>query len=117
MKKQKINRLFHRTSLLALSAALLALPTRAAESSSGDVAGAVSTVWSNALGQIKSICNDVVFPACAVICAVGFVITAIVQIVNYRKNHTIELWGPIAFIIGLLFSLSASLWVWGLAGV
>lgn len=114
MKNQKIYRLIHCCLLLMLLVTMLAPPAYAA---SGDVAGVVSDIWKDASGQIKSICNNVVFPACSILCGVGFAISLILAAVNFKKHHTIEVGWPIALLIGLLFSLTAQTWVWNLVGL
>ena len=114
MKNQKTRRLFHCALLLVLTVSLLALPTYAAET--GDIAGAVSSIWTNVSGQIKNICNTVVFPALSWVCGIGFVIAVVVAIFNYNKHHSVEVGWPIFLLIGLIVSLAASSWVWDLIG-
>ena len=113
MKKPDFYRLFRYAPLLTAAVILLAQPARAA---SGDVAGAIKGIWDDASGQVKSICNDVVFPACAWICGIGFAVVVIVSIVKYNKHKTLEIGWPIALIFGLLASLTANTWVWALVG-
>lgn len=118
MKNQKIRRLFHCCLLLMLITTILTTPAYAEEdSTAGDIAGVVSGIWNNASGQVKTICNDVVFPALSITCAIGFTIAVIVSLVNYKKHHTIEVGWAIALLIGLLASLTANTWVWALAGI
>lgn len=61
--------------LVALSLAITALfcvPAFATGGGSGDVSGAISQAWQGASGQIKSVVNDVVFPALDMILAIAF---------------------------------------------
>lgn len=116
MKNKKLTRLLRCAPLAALSAVLLALPARAEEAAGGDIAGAINGIWTNASGQMKTICNDVVFPALSWVCAIGFVISVIIAIVSYKKHHTVEVGWPIALLVGLIVSLTASTWVWTLIG-
>lgn len=118
MKNQKTRRLLYCALLLVLTVSLLTLPAYAAggAASAGDIAGAVNGIWQNAYGQIKSICNDVVFPALSLVCGIGFVIALVVSIYNYKKHHTVEVGWPIALLLGLIVSLTAPTWVWTLIG-
>ena len=118
MKNQHTRRLIHCALLLVLTAALVILPVYATGegAASGDIAGVVDGIWQDAVGQMKSICNGVVFPALSVVCGIAFVISMIVSIFNYRKHHTVEVAWPIALLIGLLICLTAPTWVWTLVG-
>ncbi len=53
-------------------AALLCIPAFATGGGSGDVSGAISQAWKGASTQIKSVVNDVVFPALDMILAIAF---------------------------------------------
>lgn len=114
MKKQHTRRLIHCALLLVLTITLLTLPAYATDPTSGDIAGVVNDIWADASGQIKTICNNVVFPALSWVCGIGFVISAIVAIFNYKKHHTVEVGWSIALLLGLLICLSAPTWVWTL---
>ena len=57
-------------SITALLCCLLSVAAFAA--GSGDVAGAVESTWTAASGQIKSVVNEVVFPAIDMILAIFF---------------------------------------------
>lgn len=117
MKNKKIRNLSYCLLLLMLVVSMLSMPAYATDVGSGNIAGVVTDVWNNASGQMKTICNQVVFPAMAVVCAVGFAISLIIAVVNFKKHHTIEIGWPIALLVGLLFALTASSWVWALAGM
>lgn len=119
MKNQKTRRLFHFCLLLMLVVTMLAMPVHAAEedSSAGDIAGVITGIWADASGQAKTICNVVVFPALSLVCGVGFAIAVIISVVNFKKNHTVEVGWPIALLVGLLASLTAHTWVWALVGM
>ena len=79
---------------------------------SADVAGAVTSTWGSAKGQIQSVVNNVVFPAIDVILAVLLFVKIGAAYLDYRKHGQLE-WTPIAIIFGgLLFSLTAPMYVW-----
>ena len=65
-----------RKKLLSMFAVILvlccAMATTAFAAGTGDVAGAVQNTWNTASGQIKSVVNNVVFPAVDMILAIFF---------------------------------------------
>ena len=66
----------------------------------GNVAGAVEGTWKAASSQIKTVVNNVVFPA-----------------IDHRKHGQIE-WAPAAILFaGLVFSLFAPMYVWQIVGI
>lgn len=78
----------------------------------GDVASAVEGTWNSARGQIQTVVNNVVFPVIDVILGVLLFVKIATTYLEYRKHGTLE-WTPIAIIFGgLLFSLTAPLYVW-----
>ena len=80
----------------------------------GDVASAVEGTWSNAKGQIQTVVNNVVFPVIDVILGVLLFVKIATAYLEYRKHGTLE-WTPIAIIFGgLLFSITAPLYVWSI---
>ena len=91
----------------AISAAMLMTVTAYA-----DVAGAVTSTWSTAKAQIKTVVNNVVFPCIDLILAVLLFVKIGLAYMDYRKHGQLE-WTPIAIIFGcLLFTLTAPLYVW-----
>lgn len=77
-----------------------------------DVAGAVTSTWSTAKAQIKTVVNNVVFPCIDLILAVLLFVKIGLAYMDYRKHGQLE-WTPIAIIFGcLLFTLTAPLYVW-----
>ena len=103
MKKKRI---------LTSLAAALAAASMMTITASADVAGAMTSTWGTAQGQIQSVVNNVVFPAIDVILAVLLFVKIAAAYLDYRKHGQLE-WTPIAIIFGgLLFSLTAPLYVW-----
>lgn len=78
----------------------------------GDVASAVENTWTTVKGQIQTVVNNVVFPVIDVILGVLLFVKISTAYLEYRKHGMLE-WTPIAIIFGgLLFSLTAPLYVW-----
>ena len=101
---------------LALTlATLCAVPAFAA--GTGDVSGAVEETWSAASGQLKTIVNNVVFPALDAILAVFFFVKVGTAYFDYRKHGQFE-WAPPAILLAcLIFTLTAPTYIWGIIGL
>ena len=81
---------------------------------SADVAGAITSTWGTAKSQIVSVVNNVVFPVIDVILGVLLFVKIATAYLEYRKHGTLE-WTPIAIIFGgLVFSLTAPLYIWSI---
>lgn len=96
-------------SLLAASTALAA--------GDGDVAGAIEGTWTDASDQIKSVVNNVVFPAIDLVLAVFFFAKVGVAYFDYRKHGQFEWTSPAILFACLVFTLTAPLYVWTILGV
>ena len=68
---KKLKRTIYAALLSAVLLALLCVPAFAA-AGSGDVSGAIESTWTAASGQLKTIVNNVVFPALDMILAIFF---------------------------------------------
>ena len=96
-----------------LFADMMAIQAHAA----GDIAGAVTSTWNNAKSQIKTIADNVIFPALDVILVILLFVKIGGMYLEYRKHGQLE-WTPIAIIFGgLLFTLTAPSYIWGVVGV
>ena len=112
MKKRIVMRFF---ALIAALTLLLALPAFAA--GTGDVSGAVESTWTTAAGQLKTIVNNVVFPALEAILAVFFFVKVGTAYFDYRKHGQFE-WAPPAILLAcLIFTLTAPAYIWGIVGL
>lgn len=112
MKKRTVMRFF---ALIAALTLLLALPAFAA--GTGDVSGAVESTWTTAAGQLKTIVNNVVFPALDAILAVFFFVKVGTAYFDYRKHGQFE-WAPPAILLAcLIFTLTAPAYIWGIVGL
>lgn len=67
---KKLKRTLSSVLLAAVLLALMCVPAFAA--GSGDVSGAIESTWTAASGQLKTIVNNVVFPALDMILAIFF---------------------------------------------
>ena len=83
----------------------------------GDVASAVTNTWNSAKAQIKTITDSVIFPVLDVILVILLFIKIGGAYLDYRKHGQLE-WTPIAIIFGgLLFTLTAPMYIWNVVGI
>ena len=94
---------------------LMANPAFAA--GTGDVASAVENTWSTASGQIKTVVNNVVFPAIDLILAVFFFAKLGMAYFDYRKSGQFEWTAPAILFACLVFTLTAPTYIWGIIGI
>ena len=83
----------------------------------GDVAGAVESTWQTASGQIKTVVNNVVFPAIDLILAVFFFAKLGTAYFDFRKNGQFEWTAPAILFACLVFTLTAPLYIWQIIGI
>ena len=69
----------------------------------GNVAGAVEGTWKAASSQIKTVVNNVVFPAIDLVLAVLFFVKMATAYMDYRKHGQIE-WHRLPFCLQDWFS-------------
>lgn len=84
---------------------------------SDNVSKAIEDTWDDASGQIKTVVDNVVFPAIALVLAVMFFVKLATSYFDYRKNGQFEFMAPAILFIGLVFALTAKLYVWGILGM
>ena len=109
-KRRKLRQTALLTSLILLT---LAVPTLAA----GDVASAVDQTWTAAVTQIKTVVNNVVFPALDTILVIALVCKTSLAFFDYRKHGQFE-WTGIAILFAcLIFTLTAPLYIWDIVGI
>ena len=93
------------------------LGTTAMAAGTGDVAGALEGTWNDASAQIKTVVNNVVFPAIDLSLAVFFFAKLGMAYFDYRKHGQFEWSGPAILFACLVFTLTAPLYVWTILGM
>lgn len=83
----------------------------------GDVAGAVEGTWNTGKTQIKSVCNKVIFPCIDLILAVAFFSKTALAYFDYKKQGQFDWVAPAILFAGLVFMLTAPLYIWGIIGM
>ncbi len=99
--------------------AILAVPAFAAPAAggTGNVAGVVESTWKDAAGQIKTVVNNVVFPALDMILAIAFFGKLGMSYFDYRKHGQFEWTGPVILFACLVFVLLAPTYIWKIVGL
>ena len=114
-------KLFISTLIVMVMVCALAVPAFAASggggSGSGNVSGAIESTWTAAAGQLKTIVNNVVFPAIDMILAIFFFVKLGTTYFDYRKHGQME-WAPPAILLAcLIFTLTAPTYIWTIIGL
>lgn len=92
--------------LLAMSCCVSAM------AASGDVAGAVEQTWKDAATQIKTVVDNVVFPALTMVLAIAFFVKLALCYFEYRKHGQFEWTGPAILFVCLIFVILAPNYIW-----
>ena len=90
---------------------VLALPASAA-TTTPDVSAVIQNTWTAAAQQIKSVVNNVVFPALDMILAVAFFVKLGTCYFDYRKHGQMEWTPPVILFACLVFTLTAPQYIW-----
>ena len=114
MKKSRIR--IYPMLLALLLCALCCAPAFAANGGSG-VADVVENTWKDAAGQIKTVVDNVVFPALGMILAIAFFGKLALSYFDYKKHGQFEWTGPVILFACLVFVLTAPLYIWTIVGL
>ena len=115
MRKFNYKRLI--VMLVVVLAMTCLMATTAFAAGTGDVAVAVESTWSTASTQIKSVVDNVVFPAIDLILAVFFFAKLGTAYFDYRKSGQFE-WTASAILFAcLVFTLTAPMYLWSIIGI
>ena len=115
MRKFNYKRLIVMLVVVLAMACLMANTAFAA--GTGDVSGAVESTWSTASTQIKSVVDNVVFPAIDLILAVFFFAKLGTAYFEYRKSGQFEWAAPAILFACLVFTLTAPMYLWDIVGI
>ena len=115
MRKFNYKRLI--VMLVVVLAMTCLMATTAFAAGTGDVAGAVESTWYTASTQIKSVVDNVVFPAIDLILAVFFFAKLGTAYFEYRKSGQFEWAAPAILFACLVFTLTAPMYLWSIIGI
>ena len=113
MKHKKHMKIIRILALIAVLGVFCCVPAFAA----GDVASAVESTWKDASTQIKTVVDNVVFPALDMVLAIAFFVKLGSSYFDYRKHGQFEWTGPVILFACLVFTLTAPLYIWGIVGL
>ena len=113
-KGKKMKRIIKILCAVILIASVFCIPVCAA---TGDVASAIEGTWDTASQQIKTVVNNVVFPAIDLILAVFFFAKLGTAYFDYRKHGQFEWAAPAILFACLVFPLTAPMYVWQILGM
>lgn len=97
---------------LTLSAGVPALAT-----SSTGVSEAIEGTWDSASSEIRTVVDNVVFPAIDMILAIFFFAKLGMAYFDYKKHGQMEWAGPAILFACLVFTLTAPLYIWTILGM
>ena len=112
MLKQK-----KRLAMVLMTLVTLSLLTTTAFAAGGDVSGAIQQTWTAASAQVKTVVDNVVFPALDMILVIAFFTKLGMAYFDYRKHGQFEWTGPVILVACLVFILTAPSYIWGVIGV
>ena len=114
---KKFNKYLRPVILALLLCAMFCLPAFASGTSGSGVAEVVEQTWKDAAGQIKTVVNNVVFPALDMILAIAFFGKLAMAYFDYRQRSQFEWSGPVILFACLVFTLTAPLYIWTIVGL
>ena len=94
-----------------------ALTVPAFAAGNGKVAGVVEETWKAAAAQIKTVVNNVLFPALDMILTVAFFGKVAMSYFDYKKHGQFEWTGPVILFACLVFCLIAPTYIWKIVGI
>ena len=96
-------------------AVLCCAPALAA--SNGNVASVVEETWKAAAGQIKTVVDNVVFPALDMVLTIAFFGKVAMSYFDFKRHGQFEWTGPVILFACLVFTLTAPLYIWKIVGL
>ena len=109
-----------RPLLLALvMTAVLTVPAFASGGGggTGNVGAVVESTWKDAAGQIKTVVNNVVFPALDMILVIALFGKAGLSYFDCKKHGQFEWTGPVILFVCLILTLLAPTYIWTIIGI
>ena len=116
MKKNRLRDLLF-AMVIASALCTTAFASGGGGSGTGDVASVIESTWTAAAGQIKTVVNNVVFPALDLVLTVAFFGKVCMSYFDYRKHGQFEWAGPAILFACLVLALTAPLYIWTIVGL
>jgi hypothetical protein len=96
---------------------ILCTPAFASSGGRGDVGAVVESTWKDAAGQIKTVVNNVVFPALDMVLTIAFFGKSALAYFDYKKHGQFEWTGPVILFACLILTLTAPTYIWTIIGI
>jgi len=112
----KHKKLCYILTVAAVAALLIGAFSVMAAVHTGNVADAIEGTWRSAQGQIRTVVDNVVFPALTLILAVLFFVKLGSCYFEYKKHGQLELTAPIILFVSTIFVLLGPTFVWRIIG-
>ncbi len=100
----------------ALTVTALAADETTPASSSSGISNVVINTWTGVRGQIKTVCDQVVFKALGGGLAIWFVVSCCMCYNDYKKSHSINITAPIVLFVCTIVAFTAPLYIWSAIG-
>ncbi len=112
---QRLKRICIIAVFILLLTAIFAPTVFAADT--GKVSGAIEQTWKTSAEEIKSITNKVIFPIIDCVLAILLFVNLAMSYFAYKKHGEFE-FTPVAILFfGLVFAMTAPLYIWGIIGL
>lgn len=107
---------FYIVMLILMTNLVFASPAYA-NSTAGNVSTAIEETWKAAATQIKTVTNNVIFPVVDCVLAILLFVKLAMSYFEYRKHGEFE-FTPVAILFfGLVFALTAPMYIWNILGI
>ena len=106
-----------RPILLALVVTAILCVPAFASGGKGDVGAVVESTWKDAAGQIKTVVDNVVFPALDMVLVIAFFGKLGMSYFDYKKHGQFEWAGPVILFACLVLTLTAPMYIWTIIGI
>ena len=91
--------------------------TAFADPNPAGVSEAIESTWAETATQVKTVVNNVVFPAIDLVLAVFFFVKLATAYFDYRKSGQFEWTAPAILFACLVFTLTAPTYIWTILGI
>jgi hypothetical protein len=108
---------YKKIALILLALIMLTVIFPQSVSAAGNVATAIKSTWTEAAKQIKTVCDGVVFPAVDLVLAVLFFVKLGTSYFEFKKHGQFEFTGAAILFFGLIFMLTAPLYIWNILNI
>lgn len=107
----------HKKTLIAVCIIMIFALVFTLAVQAASVSAAIESTWKDAAGQIKDVTNKVVFPIIDAVLAILLFVKLATSYFEYKKHGQFEFTAAAILFFGLIFSLTAPLYIWSIVGI